>query len=77
MTHDNRSVQQLSECTDGSVLDQGSQLERTNVHCESGFPDVHMDYMVNSLNGALDSDDNIPENVELGTCRNPTKVTFH
>ena len=44
-----RSVQQLLECTDGAGLDQGSQIERTNTYCASGFPDVHMDFILRSV----------------------------
>ena len=48
-TVSSRSVQQLSECTDGLALDKGSQVERTNTYCVGGFPDVHMDFIVRSL----------------------------
>ena len=46
-----RSVQQLSECTDGRALDQGTGVERNNVFCDSGFPDVHMDFIIRSVSG--------------------------
>ena len=42
-------MQQLLECTDGAGLDQGSQIERTNTYCASGFPDVHMDFILRSV----------------------------
>ena len=64
-----RSVQQVSECTDGVALDTGSPIERTNTFCESGFPDVHMDYIINNLDGRLDSESNNPESNEKSSCR--------
>lgn len=44
-----RSVQQVVECTDGLKLDQGTQVERSNIFCVSGFPDVHMDFIIRSV----------------------------
>ena len=41
-----RSVQQLLECTDGLAVDEGTQVERRNSYCVSGFPDVHMEYII-------------------------------
>ena len=63
-----KSVQQLSECTDGNVLDQGSQIERTNSFCESGFPDVHMTYILDELNGNIANENNYEESQTNGGC---------
>ena len=63
-----RSVQQISECSDGTGLDLGSQVERLNTHCLSGFPDVHFSFLINGLGGQLDSAVNNPERLEAGTC---------
>ena len=46
-----RSVQQVGECTDGRKLDQGTSVERGNIFCEVGFPDVHMDFIIRSVSG--------------------------
>ena len=64
-----RSVQQLSECTDGRVLDRGSQLERNNAFCETGFPDVHLDYVVSDLRGQVEAEVNNPESEVQGECQ--------
>ena len=63
-----RSVQQVSECSDGTGLDRGSQVERVNTHCVQGFPDVQLSFMVNGLAGQLDSAINNPESNETNTC---------
>ena len=70
-----RSVQQISECSDGTGLDIGSQVERLNTHCVSGFPDVHFDYLINNLEGQLDSAINNPEMNETETCSQAREVT--
>ena len=49
-------------------LDIGSQMERVNRHCVTGFPDVHLDYIINNLEGALDADENIPESTTNAGC---------
>ena len=56
-----RTVQQFSECTDQQALDAGSQLERKNAHCVTGFPDVHMDFILKSLSGTVDAEQIVPE----------------
>jgi len=56
-----RSVQQISECTDGRGLDIGTSLERVNTHCVSGFPDVHLDFVIKELNGNIEAETNNPE----------------
>lgn len=63
-----RSVQQASECSDGTGLDIGSQVERRNSHCVVGFPDVQLSFIVNGLSGQLESADNNPESEEPNTC---------
>jgi len=68
---DPRSVQQVSSCTDGLGLDVGTQMERVNVDRNTGFPDVHMSYIVSSLDGILDSEANIPED---GGCQTANSV---
>ena len=70
-----RSVQQISECSDGTGLDLGSQVERLNTHCLSGFPDVHFSFLINGLGGQLDSAVNNPEMNETGTCRQSGDLT--
>ena len=70
-----RSVQQISECSDGTGLDLGSQVERLNTHCLSGFPDVHFSFLINGLGGQLDSAVNNPEMNETGTCRQSRDLT--
>ena len=70
-----RSVQQISECSDGTGLDLGSQVERVNTHCESGFPDVHFSFLINGLSGQLDSAANNPEINETKTCSQSRDVT--
>ena len=44
------------------------QLERVNSHCVTGFPDVHLDFLINELDGQLDSATNNPEINETKTC---------
>ena len=63
-----RSVQQISECTDGRGLDIGSPLERVNTHCVSGFPDVHLDLVIKELNGNIDAEINNPESETNNGC---------
>ena len=64
-----RSVQQLSECTDGRGADIGTQLERVNQHCVTGFPDVHMMLIMTELNGTLEAEVLNPEAEEKKDCR--------
>ena len=64
-----RSIQQLSECTDGLKVDAGRQLERVNQHCVTGFPDVHMMLIMTELNGTLEAETINPESVEKKECR--------
>ena len=61
-------MQQVSECSDGRTLDQGSQIERINSFCESGYPDVHLDYVISELGGRVDSETNNPESDVNGEC---------
>ena len=70
-----RSVQQISECSDGTGLDIGSQLERVNTHCVTGFPDVHFSFLVNGLDGQLDSAINNPEMNGTETCSQASDLT--
>ena len=63
-----RSVQQVSECTDGRTLDQGSQIERSNSFCESGYPDVHLDYIIREQAGQLEAESLRPESRDNGGC---------
>ena len=70
-----RSVQQISECSDGTGLDLGSQVERVNTHCVSGFPDVHFSFLINGLGGQLDSAANNPEINETKTCSQSGDLT--
>ena len=65
-----RSIQQISECTDSLGLDVGSQLERVNQHCITGFPDVHLSYIVGSLNGTVETEELLPESEEKFPCIN-------
>ena len=64
-----RSTQQLSECTDGLGADIGTQLERVNQHCVTGFPDVHMMLIMTELNGTLEAETINPESEEKKECR--------
>ena len=64
-----RSLQQLSECTDGRGVDIGTQLERVNQHCVTGFPDVHMSLIMTELNGTLEAETINPESEEKKECR--------
>ena len=64
-----RSLQQLSECTDGLGADIGTQLERVNEHCVTGFPDVHMMLIMTELNGTLEAETINPESEEKKECR--------
>ena len=61
------------------MLELSSQIERVNSHCRSGFPDVHLNFLVNDLDGRLDSAFNIPEKgpeVNLTeTCSEPRDFT--
>ena len=43
-------------------------MERVNTHCLSGFPDVHLSFLINGLGGQLDSALNNPERNETKTC---------
>ena len=57
------------------VLDLGSQVERVNSHCETGFPDVHLSFLLNGLGGQLDSAINNPESNETKTCSQSRDLT--
>ena len=57
------------------VLDLGSQVERVNSHCETGFPDVHLSFLVNGLGGQLDSASNNPESNETKICSQGRDLT--
>ena len=59
----------MSECTDGLAADVGTQLERVNQHCVTGFPDVHMMLIMTELNGTLEAETINPESVEKKDCR--------
>ena len=59
----------MSECTDGLGADIGTQLERVNQHCVTGFPDVHMMLIMTKLNGTLEAESINPESEEKGECR--------
>jgi hypothetical protein len=39
------SQQQLVDCTAGLTVDNGTELERSNQGCVSGFPDVHLKFV--------------------------------
>ena len=58
----------MSECTDGFGVDIGTQLERVNKHCITGFPDVHMT-LIMELNGTLEAETINPESEEKKECR--------
>ena len=59
----------MSECTDGLGADVGTQLERVNKHCVTGFPDVHMMLIMTQLNGTLEAETINPESEEKKECR--------
>ena len=59
----------MSECTDGRGADIGTQLERVNEHCITGFPDVHMMLIMTKLNGTLEAETINPESEEKKECR--------
>ena len=59
----------MSECTDGLGADVGTQLERVNQHCVTGFPDVHMMLIMTELNGTLEAETINPESEEKMECR--------
>ena len=50
------------------MLELSSQVERINTHCLNGFPDVHLNFLINELGGQLDSALNNPERNETETC---------
>ena len=50
------------------MVELSSQVERVNIHCEAGFPDVHFNFLINELDGQLDSAINNPEINETNTC---------
>ena len=52
----------------GLGLDIGSQMERVNSHCVTGFPDVHMSFIMGELEGTLASEAGRPEMEEAGDC---------
>ena len=52
----------------GKVLDRGAQMERSNSHCVTGFPDVHMNFIMEELGGSLASEAGRPEQEEAGSC---------
>ena len=43
-------------------------MERINKHCETGFPDVHLNYIMNNLGGVVDSEENIPDSLNVTQC---------
>ena len=43
-------------------------MERTNSHCVTGFPDVHMNFIMEELGGSLASETGRPELDEAGSC---------
>ena len=49
-------------------LDIGAQMERVNQFCVTGFPDVHMSFIMGELNGTLAPETEIPEREEAGAC---------
>ena len=49
-------------------LDIGAQMERVNTHCVTGFPDVHMEFIMDDLGGTLASEVGRPETLEAGPC---------
>ena len=53
------SVQQLVDCTVGRVEGQGQLLERSNTGCVGGFPDLHLQYVLET-EGELLSAANYP-----------------
>ena len=57
------------------MLELSSQVERVNIHCETGFPDVHFNILINELEGQLDSAINNPEINETKTCRQAGDLT--
>ena len=59
----------MSECTDGRGADIGTQLERVNQHCVTGFPDVHMMLIMTELNGTMEAEAINPESEEQKECR--------
>ena len=66
MVIQNTTIIICTSCEQG--LDIGSQLERINKHCETGFPDVHLNYIMNDLGGVLDSEVNIPDTLNVTQC---------
>ena len=44
------------------------KMERVNKFCKTGFPDVHMDFIMRELNGTLANEADIPEREEAGAC---------
>ena len=43
-------------------------MERVNTHCVTGFPDVHMSFIMGELGGTLTSEAGRPEMEEAGDC---------
>ena len=39
----------------------GTPLERQNIYCDGGFADIHLDFLMNDLDGTLDTAQNNPE----------------
>ena len=55
--------------------DLSSKMARVNSHCQSGFPDVHLSFLINGLGGQLESALNNPERNETGTCSQARDLT--
>ena len=53
---------------EGRKLQVGTKMERGNQFCESGFADVHMDFIMGELNGTLAPEADIPESEVAGDC---------
>ena len=46
---------------EGRGLDVGAKMERVNQFCQTGFADVHMNFIMGELNGTLAPEADIPE----------------
>ena len=62
------SVQQLTDCTNGLTAGNGTELYRENRACESSFPDIYLQWALDSKQ-PLQSARSYPLTGTYGSCR--------
>lgn len=70
------SQQQLVDCTAGLTVDNGTELERSNQGCVSGFPDVHLKF-VKEQGGSVQTAEEYPLEPERQSGKCLTRDYFH